>query len=79
MRPFQILGIMTVVFAFVLFLAGVFAPVVYSPLELPEDFVQPEDIADTTGEKDAEPKKGDEMGEVQKEVESSERSEEEAC
>lgn len=40
--PFQIMGIMTVVFVLCLFLAGVFIPQIYKPFALPDSFVQPE-------------------------------------
>lgn len=53
--PFQIMGIMTVVFAASLFVVGVFVPQIYKPFAMPEDFVQPGLLPETTAEKEVAP------------------------
>jgi hypothetical protein len=49
-RPFQVLGILTFVFALVIFLIGVFIPKLYEPLALPQvdDYDNNDDAALTT-------------------------------
>jgi len=58
------MGIMTVVFAASLFLAGVFVPQIYKPFAMPEDFVQPGLLPETTAEKEVAP---DSDGDAEKE------------
>ena len=59
--PYQILGIMTVVFAASLFLAGVFVPAIYKPFVLPDEFVQPDVLPakEVEAEKEGAPEEGE--------------------